>query len=283
MFKSIKSFTRLVIFGVALMALWGCSESGPTDGSKNAGPVAINLSINNPEFISQVSQFQVTASGPDMETITVPMILIGRYLEGVVPVPEGNNRLFVVEAKDVDGRVLYTGQRVVESIEAGEVLELTVDMYPHPEVLLMKITPRYVEVPPLVPFDVQVKVFNIPDLYGITFRIHWEANLIRPDAAVIGTGLPGRTTFFAMVDTVARAYAISVTNTDQVNPLTDTQGNAHLATVSFIPASVIPSSSMLTIEITGMTRFVNNEPVEVDFSMVDTDACSVVAIPVIDF
>ena len=140
MFKSIKSFTRLVIFGVALMALWGCSESGPTDGSKNAGPVAINLSINNPEFISQVSQFQVTASGPDMETITVPMILIGRYLEGVVPVPEGNNRLFVVEAKDVDGRVLYTGQRVVESIEAGEVLELTVDMYPHPEVLLMKMS-----------------------------------------------------------------------------------------------------------------------------------------------
>ena len=83
----------------------------------------ITIAIQNPSRATQsqkpardfIAFFTLTVSGPGMETITIIIIIdaIGQSAIFSLSVPNGNNRLFFVQAKNATGKVIFTGSTTV--------------------------------------------------------------------------------------------------------------------------------------------------------------------------
>jgi hypothetical protein len=137
------------------------------------------MKVTEPALIESVTQFLLIVTGPGMDSIQTELTLSGGHLEGEVDVPAGRKRKFEVQARDQSNRLIYRGSTVVD-VEPGQSIELTINLYP--VVPLVKLSPRFQEVDPNSPCTVDVKVFRIRDLYGVSFRIHYDGLLVYPDS-----------------------------------------------------------------------------------------------------
>jgi len=245
-----------LLLGILLVTTWiGCSERG-TRSDNAATSVNMSLKVASPDMVDAISQFMVTVTGEDIDPpIEAPLILTGRYLEGVVLVPPGDDRNFKVEASDIEGAVLYAGDTTV-SVFAGEPLVLNINLYP--VISLVRVSPRYQQVSPNSDFFVDVKAFNVPELYGITFRLHWTQieSIVYPDSAGPLTPVGTDVLFTDRINPTLLYYEISLSNTDQLTPLVDANGDAELVRVyfrSFTP-ELLGSAAGLSVEVMQMTR-----------------------------
>jgi len=255
---------------LAILILSGCSQKAVND---NAAPsIALHMKVTEPALIEQVSQFWLIVTGPGMDSIQTELTLSGGHLEGEVDVPAGRKRKFEVQARDQSNRLIYRGSTVVD-VEAGETIELTINLYP--VVPLVKLSPRFQEVDPGSPCSVDVKVFRIRDLYGISFRIYYDGFLVYPDSAVLSSDLDPNLIFFEIIDSIPQVYAITVSQTDQSTPIVDRDGNASLARVFFTTNPEVSGIAQLTVEGTGLTR-INSTPIDDSIFIADsiyTDGC----------
>jgi hypothetical protein len=243
-----------LLFSILLTsALPGCSNRG-VESDNNSASVNMNLKIASPGMVDAISQFQVIVTADDINpAIEVRLLLVGRYLYGVVLIPPGKNRTITVEARDYEGSLLYQGDTTL-SLTTNEVVQLTIGLYP--VISLVRISPRYLEVPLYSDFFVDVRAFNVEELYGITFRLHWQGSVVYPDSAK-SLLPPGRELIWVdRIESNLQYYEISISNTDQTNPIVDVNGDADLARVYF--STVFPESievgASLMIEVMEMTR-----------------------------
>jgi len=202
-------------------------------------------------MINKLSQFQVSVTAADMDTtITAALELTGRYVEGAITVPAGENRRFLAQALDDTGRVIYEGSTTAD-IRPNTTTELTIIL--DPAVPLVKLSPRHAEVAPYSTFAIDVEAYNIDSLYNISFRVHWDNSLVYPDSASRGSGLAAGVQFVPFqIDNDSNYFPIAVTETDRQTPIVDQDGNVVLATVYFTASypEAGPASTSLTVEVT---------------------------------
>lgn len=275
--RTILLVTQLIALSALVLLSSGCSDKS-LSGGPGTTSVGMSLKISSPGLIDEVSAFRVIVTADDFDApIDSPLTLTGRYLEGSVAVPPGPNRTFTVTASNVVGVVLYRGDTTV-SIEADSEVELLINLFP--QVSLARVSPRYIEVPANSRFSVDVRVFNVPDLYGIAFRLHWQGTIVYPDSAASLLPLGVDPIFVDRIEPNFGYYAIAVTQTSPGVPIVDAAGDADIARVyftSFTP-EVVSETASLSVEVTGMTNVVGDSipigDVSVDGSLVVVDTLS---------
>jgi len=244
----------LALLGLLLVGSWfGCSDRG-VNNDDAAVAVNMTLKVASPGMVDAISQFRVTVTASDIDPpIDSPLALVGRYLEGVILVPPGNDRVFTVEARDIEGEILYSGDTTVAVVSAEPVV-LTINLYPM--VSLVRVSPRYLEVPANSDFAVDVRAFNVRELYGLTFHLHWNGTVIYPDSARSLLPVGAAVLFFDRIDPTLRYYDITISNSDQLTPIVDTNGDADLVRVFFSAFSPEPAAYLasLSMEVMEMTR-----------------------------
>jgi len=215
----------LLVVSLAILVIAGCSQKVVNEDP--APSIALSMKVTEPALIELVSQFRLIVTGPDMDRIDTSLALQDGYLVGRIEVPAGDDRHFTALALDETDRIIYRGDTVI-NVRAGTTIELT--MYLYPQVPLIKLSPRYQQVNINSPFFVDVKVYEIDSLYGITFRVYYEGLLVNPDSAK-----PADTRWYLSdsINTDSNFYEIYVSAGDQVNPIVDDSGNATLARVYF--------------------------------------------------
>lgn len=269
--RSILSVTQLIALSALVLLASGCSEKS-LNGGADTTSVGMSLKINSPGLIDEVSAFRVIVTADDFETpIDSPLTLIGRYLEGRVSVPPGPNRTFTVKASNVVGVVLYLGDTTV-SIDPDSEVELLINLFP--QVSLTRVSPRYLEVAANSQFSVDVRVFNVQNLYGIAFRLHWQGTIVYPDSAAPLLPVGVDPIFVDRIEPSFGYYAIAVTQTSPGVPIVDAAGDADIARVYFTSFSpeLVSDTASLAVEVTGLTDTFGNEmpigDVSIDGSMV---------------
>lgn len=126
--------TRLV--SILLLAGWmiGCGGSG-SHPPPSPGPVSLIINIPSRQGAPPVAKVVVKVTGPEIEgtlTYELPYDAENHQATGTLPVPNGIDRVFIVEALDAEGKVLYTGQTLAD-VDPVQNDPLTLELWPSPE------------------------------------------------------------------------------------------------------------------------------------------------------
>ncbi len=257
-----------LLLGLAfVLTALGCSDKTLNVTNETAA-VSMSFKVTSPGMIDLVSQFRVIVTAEDIDPpIDSPLTLNGRYLEGIVEVPVGLDRLFTVMANDVEGKVLYQGDTTV-TIDGNADVELLINLYP--QVSLIRVSPRYLEVAADTVFSVDIRAFNVRNLYGFACHLHWQGAVIYPDSAHPLTLLGTDILWVDRIDPNLHYYAIGVTQSDRVSLLVDSNGDGDLARVFFSSFSpdFPPEAAGLSVEITELTM-PSGELIPIDSVSVD--------------
>jgi hypothetical protein len=204
------AFALLIFLSLAL----NCSKT-TTTGSVNlkTATVALRISWQKSPQLDPVSYLVLTVTAEDMDTIRKTVEIHNDSFEVSLDVPVGTwERLFTLEAKNSAGKTLYSGSAST-MVEVGRTCDLDIDLVP--AVLMIRITPRYVNVSPGQEFACSVEVCNVTSFFGASFRIEFDQNALEYlDAQISNPCLLGPIDSVIFCDTSGMGYAsVSVTRT----------------------------------------------------------------------
>ncbi|MFO7610488.1 MAG: hypothetical protein R6X35_15080 [Candidatus Krumholzibacteriia bacterium] len=133
----------------------GCAEkiAGPQQGSR----VLVAMDLKGGAAVA----FRLTAWAADMDTVSVLMVPDGDLLAGHLNIPAGVRRHFLVEALDILGVVLYSGE-TVRDVTALVPLELTIPM--EPVVPMVFLNPHFSRIPLGSAFTITVYANDLTNL-----------------------------------------------------------------------------------------------------------------------
>ncbi|HUV31439.1 MAG TPA: hypothetical protein VMY05_10170 [Acidobacteriota bacterium] len=285
-FSAKRLLARAAGVTVLLTMLYGCSDSFIGREPTEAVRLAFTVDDASPALEAALGLFEVTVTDPRTGEILAkaPLTLTGRFLEGTIDsLPAGRLLKFRVAA--IDNRIgltVYAG--TAEAVlSSGSINTITIRL--RAQVPLLKFTPRYVLLEDSPSFAVDVKAFEVDSLYGISFRVTWDGNLLFLDSAVQGDTSADDTLLFYgnLIDTTGSVYGISVSQTNQSKTLVDSRGDATLARLYFrVEAGLDVWPNMLTtvvgIDTTGFT-FIDRGTAGVAFDVFYTDECTVDLLP----
>ncbi|MBE0567602.1 MAG: hypothetical protein IH621_16725 [Krumholzibacteria bacterium] len=152
---------RLLPGGAAAVALalalvaGGCAEK--IAGPQQAARVVVALDLKGGAAVT----FRLTAWAADMDTVSVLMVPDGDLLAGYLNIPAGVRRHFLVEALDIEGVVLYSGETVRDVVSLVP-LDLTIPM--EPVVPMLFLNPHFAQVPLGSPFTITVHANDLANL-----------------------------------------------------------------------------------------------------------------------
>ena len=264
---------RIVPFAAILLALGvlcGCESRIVNQQFESTSlTVRINTAGASPKLLAQVDQFQVTVVELISNRVIAeqPLTLNGQFIEGQIDsLPSGIDLEFTARAMRLtDGIIIYEGVTVI-MLSAGAVTVVPISM--SPVVPVMKSTPRYdnISVVDSSSHFIDVKIFNVNQLFGTSFRVFYDPNFLLFDSVTLSATInPNDVIFFAATGFDATSgqpfVAISVTNTTAGVEIVDLNGDVNLARVFYsleFPAST-PNSSILRLEPTGLTDITGNQ------------------------
>ncbi|MEA3296488.1 MAG: leucine-rich repeat domain-containing protein [candidate division Zixibacteria bacterium] len=286
---SFRNAYRLAGVAFLMIALCGCSQKIVNDDTDGAA-VSFNMKVSSPELMEMVTKFRVTVTTvtpEDMDSIVTWLTTLenGRYVVTDLEVPAGCRLRVQIEAFDEDNTVIYSGVEYT-IVEAGQNRDVPIDLVPVVE--LVKLSPRFAQVPDNSIFRVFVKAYNLDSLYNISFRIHWDKTLVWPDSAGVVVGLDSSVEFITFpIDSQLMEFPISITQTDQVTPIVDSNGYANLAVVYFHSDSIAVGIDTvnLSIDVTALTYLGSSDSDSIFVDSVKTDG-SVIEVgvdPIVQF
>ncbi len=217
---------------VVTFILSGCSEKIVNNRSDN---VTVKMQVEVPwsKLNQQIYEFNVNVAARDMDGIIVaPLVLSGGFAVGEVVVPAGRDRLFVVQAFNIDGTILYQGNTTAD-LPPDEVIVLNIDLFPVQPMVYFR--PHYQEVTMGNPFTVDVHLNMVPDISSITLSFDYGLAPFYIDSISRGLDVldPLIFSFESWVD-INYLYNMSLASSGQPPvSLTDVAGNAHVATIYF--------------------------------------------------
>jgi hypothetical protein len=259
----------VLTFVLIMMLVYGCSQKSVNN--ETFPSVSLSMKVTEPGLLQYVDQFRLIVTAPDMDSINTSLSLEKGYLVGAVEVPAGKARTFTVLALDAaSGDTIYRGNTTTD-VFAGTAIVLTINLYP--QVPLIKLSPRYLNVNANSLCSLDVKVFNDTGLYGISFRIDFDNYVIRPDSAHLGTGLDSNLMFAGWLDYDSGFFACSLSQIDQRTPIVDTNGNATLARIffqSFVPEAAT-ETAVLSTEVTYLAKIMDSVPVSIPVGQLYAD------------
>ncbi len=218
----------LVSIGVLLAVLSvfvGCEKKIVNNDSDAIVSVAIDAKSMTPGAISAIDNYQLLIEGSDFGSIIVPMERDGGTIFATATVPVGRNRRFSARAlqKNV---ILYQGDQTIDVIAGAPI---TLDLVLSPVVPMLNITPHLQNFEMGDSFYVDVNVFNMQGLSGISFIFSINFSPCNIDTIAKGdqySDSVGITTIFSY-DTVS----VELFSRNETDPIVDARGNAHLVTV----------------------------------------------------
>ena len=276
---------RLAGIVLVMIAMCGCSQKIINDDI-NGAAVSFNLKVSSPELMEMVTGFRVTVTPEGIDTVIIVWLTTleeERYVVADIEVPAGCRLKVQIDAFDENRTLIYSGVKFT-TVEAGRNRAISIDLIP--VVQLVKLSPRFAQVPINSTFRVIVKAYNLDSLYNISFRIHWDSSLVWPDSAVTGVGLGSNVEIVSFpVDSQLMEFPISITQTDQVTPIVDSNGYATLAVVYFHAdsLSVGINTVNLSVDVTALTCLGSDSIIVVDSVVTDGSVIEVGNNPIVLF
>ena len=115
----------------------GVDNTNPINTESNTSNTVIALKLAS-ELASSIGSADVTVSGEGMSLVQQSLEISGNTATGILKVPIGQDRLFVVYAYDREGNLAYTGQALGDVLEDERLtLELSlepIDRFLPPEI-----------------------------------------------------------------------------------------------------------------------------------------------------
>jgi hypothetical protein len=271
----------------ALLVAGGCSER-IVENPDVQSDIVIDIDRGAAlSFEAAPSVFRVIVAYPRTNEIVAegPLSRDRAQLVGTIgPLPAYRDLRFTVEAADeATGAVLYRGSKLAQASPYRSTT-LAIDLFPVAP--LIKFTPRYVVPDTDSTFAVTTKIFNVPGLYGLAYRVNWPLDVsLAVDSLALNPALAADSTiiFFAQPgQTAAIYYAFSITESDRASEIVGTDGSADLVTIYFHdmnPVSTFP----LTLEVTSISTIQNGQIDSLPVATVFADECLVdasTAVPV---
>jgi hypothetical protein len=206
------SFTIIFALSLTLIIFSTCSKkSFITDSSDQTSPLLFKINFTDASLLDLIHRVVLTVSLPETDTsIQKELTLEHRQISGSIEVPVGENRVFTLEALDSSNTVIYRGDTTATVI-GGQKTEVTINLFP--AVFLLKLSPIYQEVSQFDSFFVDIKLYNVQDLFGISFRVESDPPVLFGAQVSPGgfLGSDDSTIFFSRVDTLEGYVAVSYT------------------------------------------------------------------------
>jgi hypothetical protein len=219
----------MVSIGVLLTVMSvfvGCDKKIVNNDSEAVVSVAIDIKAMTPGAASAVDSVLLVIEGSDFGSIIKTMERDGGTIYATVTVPAGRNRRF--SARALQGTtILYQGDQTIDVVAGAPI---TLDLVLSPVVPMLNITPHYQSYQMGDSFYVDVNVFNVDSLAGISLNFAINFSPCYIGTAAMGEQYNpdsvGMNTIFGY-DTVT----VELFSRTEVDPIVDARGNAHLATV----------------------------------------------------
>lgn len=260
MIRKIKSS---VIISAAAILLFGC-ESKIVSPPANEPMLNVNIDVSDasPKLLAIVDSFRVIVVETSVsDTLAVSPLSLnsaGLIVGQIDSLPTEVNLEFTAQALDPQLGLIFSGSTNAV-LEPDIVNNVFINL--SPVVPLMKFTPRHLD---LIGADTSaqtfdVKIFNVDSLYGVSFRVRYDAAYLRALNAKLDTSQNASQTLFFQFDSVdanGPYKAIAVTGIDPANGIVDANGDGVLCNIDFalIRPFAAADSTLLRIEPTGMTH-----------------------------
>ena len=249
------------LVSAAALLLFACDSKivAPPD-KKPMLSVSIDVSDASPKLLAAVDQYQVIVIETSVNDtlVAAPLTLNAQgFITGQIDsLPTEVDLLFTAEARDQQIGLIFSGSTTA-ILEADIVNNVFIDL--SPVVPLMKFTPRHLDIvgTDTAAHTFDVKIFNVDSLYGVSFRVRYDAFYMRVLNAKLDTSQNASQTLFFQFDSVdanGPYKAITVTGINPANGIVDANGDGVLCNIDFALGQTftLPDSTLLQIEPTGM-------------------------------
>lgn len=251
--KMKKAILLITTAALCILLTAGCSKK-----PVNSETIDVNIaaSIKGLEHAQQLRYFSLTVTAPGLGIIAeTDLELIEGQLVGSVVVLAGEDRNFSIIARNIDSTIIYRGA-TRQDIFPGQAV--TIEIALSPVVPMLKFVPRFMAVPMGVNIELDIHVYNTPNLGNIDFRV-LLGSLTSYDAFSLSPELSLRAYWYMRDDT---GYAFTVTD---IGSMTNDTGYVHLGTMSFITSSSDFDTATNFIDIVPLSYMgPNEEPIDID-------------------
>jgi hypothetical protein len=267
-YETDKRIKVVLCLSLLFIVFAGCSQNLPTRPQDlDLARVALRVSVEQSSKLDPIAFILLTVTAPDMDTIQDTILVYNSSFEKSLTVPAGTDeRLFTLEAKNANDKILYAGSTFVKVVGGGTN---TVEINLMPAVLMIKLTPRYNSVNENEEFDLNVEVYNVDSLFGASFRILFDNSLLQYRSVDPPTtnGILGPRDSFIFFDTTETGYvAISITRKFPADPV---EGSGALAQLTF--RSISTGTTSLTFEPSNLRLIQGNGSYIPDFDSLVVD------------
>jgi hypothetical protein len=231
----------------ALVLILWIIASCSTSTSPSGFTVHVELSMQSTggsSIVSAIDSVSLRVSANDINPIFRSLTIAAGKAEISLDVPPGRDRRFEMDAYDTMGRVLYAGDTTVD---IGQGVGQSVAIAMKPQLLLMRLSPSYVEMNARMQAAADVWIFGVDALFGAAFRIEYDANIIRVDSAHAGDFLGTDVLWYANFDDDDSLCVMSISRIGQQGQGTGISGDGKLARIFFTP--VVPGKAEIVLDI----------------------------------
>lgn len=221
---------------VLLMVIWltGCSEKIVNE---NGGPVNVAIKTDFPTSTGAqaIEIFTLTVEAEDIPVpITATLTFQDGYLTGTIEVPAGRKRKFTLEAMDRNLTVIYRGSQVLDIYPLTTEIT-TINIALTPVVPMIKITPHFRQLSMGTVFSFDVEIFNLPNLYSISYEFTHYSSVATLDSVGRGKTLSSEASFTSNIyqESTGQRSIVTAGMGDQLIPLVNSRGYANLGTFYF--------------------------------------------------
>lgn len=222
---------------LAILAIFaGCSEK-ITYPAGEESEFSIAVSPGASANLSQASRFTLTITGPGIiNPVKVAMVLQNGVLITTEPVivQAGPDRVFLIQAFDETGQLIYSG-RTVTDIEPDKVVELTIDL--QPVIPMIKLSPLYSFEPFGSLLAYRVKVYHMPAVNSISIKIQnlceSTKNYFFADSVVLNPEIADTASLTWWNTEIDPAVTVNISCRYPQASITDESGYRELATVYY--------------------------------------------------
>jgi len=171
----------VAVLGFSVLVM-GCDEDGGIVPDNQAFP-EIRLLLAPGLQQVEITRVVLTISAQDMKTLEFDMDMDGGKATATIVVPAGENRQFKIKAYS-GNQVEYEVEKLVEILRPGRGFSL--EMQLEPVGLKIKIIPSEIRASVGDEFDVEIAVSGITDLFGYSFDLECNADLLETVEVIQG-------------------------------------------------------------------------------------------------
>ncbi len=223
---------RTILLGsLVVTMIAGCSEKIVAPGQ--TGAVTISMKIDAAQASQSISRMLVYVVLPERETDQLMVDSLTEkdgYFVGELAIPAGRDRRIIVEGIGMGRQdipiLLYKGETVADVLP-GIITRLSIDLYP--VVPMVKLLPRYLEIPFAASFRLDLAVYNLNLLDSAVIGVFFDSPSLAIDSVVRNRSLGSSVAEIDWFD--GSQGEITVYQTSPLGTIVNSNGFATLATI----------------------------------------------------